>query len=59
VLLTVHEVTPDALRAKLGELGVPNLWVPKIVKRVEKIPMLGTGKTDLKRCRELALEVTK
>jgi acyl-[acyl-carrier-protein]-phospholipid O-acyltransferase/long-chain-fatty-acid--[acyl-carrier-protein] ligase len=59
VLLTTHEVTPEALRSKLGELGVPNLWVPKIIKRVEKIPMLGTGKTDLKRCRELALEVTK
>ena len=59
VLLTIHEVTAEALRAKLGELGVPNLWVPKIVKRVEKIPMLGTGKTDLKRCRELALEITK
>jgi acyl-[acyl-carrier-protein]-phospholipid O-acyltransferase/long-chain-fatty-acid--[acyl-carrier-protein] ligase len=56
VLLTIHEVTAEALRAKLGEVGVPNLWVPRIVKRVEKIPMLGTGKTDLKRCRELALK---
>jgi acyl-[acyl-carrier-protein]-phospholipid O-acyltransferase/long-chain-fatty-acid--[acyl-carrier-protein] ligase len=59
VLLTTNEVAADALRAKLGELGVPNLWVPKIIKRVEKIPMLGTGKTDLKRCRELAIEVVK
>ena len=55
VLLTTRDVSPEVLRQKLGELGVPNLWVPKIVKRVEKIPMLGTGKTDLKRCRELAL----
>jgi acyl-[acyl-carrier-protein]-phospholipid O-acyltransferase/long-chain-fatty-acid--[acyl-carrier-protein] ligase len=59
VLLTTNEVTVDALREKLGELGVPNLWVPRIIKRVEQIPMLGTGKTDLKRCRELALEVLK
>ncbi|MES2694753.1 MAG: AMP-binding protein, partial [Verrucomicrobiota bacterium] len=59
VLLTSQDVTPEALRTKLSEAGVPNLWVPKIVKRVEKIPMLGTGKTDLKRCRELALELTK
>jgi acyl-[acyl-carrier-protein]-phospholipid O-acyltransferase/long-chain-fatty-acid--[acyl-carrier-protein] ligase len=59
VLLTTNEVTVDALRGKLGELGVPNLWVPRIIKRVEQIPMLGTGKTDLKRCRELALEVLK
>ena len=55
VLLTTHDVSPDSLRTKLGELGVPNLWVPKVIKRVEKIPMLGTGKTDLKACRELAL----
>jgi acyl-[acyl-carrier-protein]-phospholipid O-acyltransferase/long-chain-fatty-acid--[acyl-carrier-protein] ligase len=56
VLLTTNEVTAEALRGKLAELGVPNLWVPKIIRRVEKIPMLGTGKTDLKRCRELAME---
>ncbi len=59
VLLTTHDVAPDVLRAKLAELGVPNLWVPKLIRRVDKIPMLGTGKTDLKRCRELALEAAK
>jgi acyl-[acyl-carrier-protein]-phospholipid O-acyltransferase/long-chain-fatty-acid--[acyl-carrier-protein] ligase len=56
VLLTTNEVTAEVLRGKLSALGVPNLWVPKIIKRVERIPMLGTGKTDLKRCRELATE---
>lgn len=56
VLLTTRDVTPDVLRARLGEVGLPNLWVPRQIKRVEKIPMLGTGKTDLKKCRELALE---
>lgn len=56
VLLTIHEVTLEQLRAGLAQRGVPNLWVPKIIRRVEKIPMLGTGKTDLKRARELALE---
>lgn len=59
VLLVVHEVSPETLRARLAEAGVPNLWIPKIVKRVEKIPMLGTGKTDLKRCKELAVELAK
>jgi acyl-[acyl-carrier-protein]-phospholipid O-acyltransferase / long-chain-fatty-acid--[acyl-carrier-protein] ligase len=59
VLLTTKEVTPDALRTKLSEVGVPNLWVPRIIRRVDQIPMLGTGKTDLKRCRELALEMMK
>ncbi len=59
VLLTTQEVAPEDLRARMSDVGVPNLWVPRIIKRVEKIPMLGTGKTDLKRCRELALEVAK
>lgn len=59
VLLTTRDVTPELLRTRLGETGLPNLWVPKQIKRVEKIPMLGTGKTDLKKCRELALEGVK
>ena len=42
-------------RTKLAALDVPNLWIPKIIRRVEAIPMLGTGKTDIKRCRELAM----
>src|SRR4029453_6199222 len=28
VLLTTEDVTADKLRMKLGDLGVPNLWVP-------------------------------
>jgi acyl-[acyl-carrier-protein]-phospholipid O-acyltransferase / long-chain-fatty-acid--[acyl-carrier-protein] ligase len=59
VMLTTMDVTVDELRGKLGDLDVPNLWVPRIIKRVDCIPMLGTGKTDLKRCRELALDVMK
>ena len=59
VLLTTMEVTAEQVRAKLLEAGLPNLWVPRIIRRVEKIPMLGTGKTDLKGCRTLALELTK
>jgi acyl-[acyl-carrier-protein]-phospholipid O-acyltransferase/long-chain-fatty-acid--[acyl-carrier-protein] ligase len=55
VMLTTREVTADELRTRLAANGVPNLWVPRTIKRVEKIPMLGTGKTDLKRCREMAL----
>lgn len=55
VLLTTHDVTSDQLREKLLGAGLPALWVPKIIKRVDKIPVLGTGKLDLKRCRELAI----
>ena len=59
VLLTTHEVSSDELRTRLLGAGVTNLWVPKVIRRVEQIPILGTGKTDLKRCRELALEAVK
>ena len=59
VLLTTRDVTSDELRTRLMAAGVANLWVPKLIRRVEQIPMLGTGKTDLKRCRELALKEEK
>lgn len=59
VLLTTQDITVEALRSRLAEAGVPNLWIPRIIRKVETIPMLGTGKTDLKRCRELALEGMK
>jgi acyl-[acyl-carrier-protein]-phospholipid O-acyltransferase/long-chain-fatty-acid--[acyl-carrier-protein] ligase len=59
VLLTTQPVTAEALRTKLTALGVPNLWVPRIIHQVDRIPMLGTGKTDLKQCREIALEAAQ
>jgi acyl-[acyl-carrier-protein]-phospholipid O-acyltransferase / long-chain-fatty-acid--[acyl-carrier-protein] ligase len=56
VLLTTTNITVEQLREKLMEAGLPGLWVPKIIRRVEKIPVLGTGKLDLKACREAAME---
>ena len=55
VLLTTQDLTLEDLRVRLTAAGVPNLWVPRLIKRVDRIPMLGSGKTDLKGCRELAL----
>ncbi len=56
VLLTTKDITAADIRAKLLDAGFPNLWVPKIIIKVATIPILGTGKTDLKGCRALALE---
>src|SRR5207302_11061880 len=39
---------------KLQDAGVPNLWIPKQVHRVEAIPVLASGKLDLKKCNEVA-----
>ena len=59
VLLTSVDINGDELREKLYTAGLPNLWIPKIIRRVEKIPLLGSGKTDFKGCRQLALEAAK
>jgi acyl-[acyl-carrier-protein]-phospholipid O-acyltransferase / long-chain-fatty-acid--[acyl-carrier-protein] ligase len=60
VLLTSSDaVTAETVKDKLGEAGVPNLWIPKLVAKVEKIPVLGTGKLDLKGCKELAAKAVE
>ena len=59
VLLTSIAINGDELREKLFQAGLPNLWIPKIIRRVEKIPLLGSGKTDFKGCRKLAMEAAK
>lgn len=60
VLLTSSDaVTPESVKDKLSAAGVPNLWIPKIVSRVEKIPVLGTGKLDLKGCKDLAVKAAE
>ena len=42
-------VKPAELVRQLREAGIPNLWIPKLENfvRIEKIPMLGSGKLDL------------
>jgi acyl-[acyl-carrier-protein]-phospholipid O-acyltransferase/long-chain-fatty-acid--[acyl-carrier-protein] ligase len=56
LLTTWPELTAEAVREKLAAAGVPNLWIPRVVKRVDAIPVLGTGKLDLKAARALALD---
>jgi acyl-[acyl-carrier-protein]-phospholipid O-acyltransferase/long-chain-fatty-acid--[acyl-carrier-protein] ligase len=54
VLLSAVDVDLAQLRDKLRDAGVPNLWIPKRVQRVESIPVLASGKLDLSRCVALA-----
>jgi acyl-[acyl-carrier-protein]-phospholipid O-acyltransferase/long-chain-fatty-acid--[acyl-carrier-protein] ligase len=56
VLLTTEDVTAEQVRDKLQEAGLAALWIPKIIKRVEAIPVLGTGKVDLKTAKQRAME---
>lgn len=54
VLLTTLDIDFPKLRQQLAAEGLPNLWIPKKVKRVSVIPLLATGKLDLCACQELA-----
>jgi acyl-[acyl-carrier-protein]-phospholipid O-acyltransferase/long-chain-fatty-acid--[acyl-carrier-protein] ligase len=38
----------------LRKEGFPNLWIPKFIKKVDEIPLLGTGKLNLRKIQELA-----
>jgi acyl-[acyl-carrier-protein]-phospholipid O-acyltransferase/long-chain-fatty-acid--[acyl-carrier-protein] ligase len=60
-LVVLHLLKEEELRVvleKLPEAGLPNLWTPRPNQffMVEELPHLGTGKLDLRRIRELALE---
>jgi len=56
LLLAAVDVDLAQLRDKLRDAGVPNLWIPKKVSRVDSIPVLASGKLDLAKCKELAVE---
>jgi acyl-[acyl-carrier-protein]-phospholipid O-acyltransferase/long-chain-fatty-acid--[acyl-carrier-protein] ligase len=57
VLLSAADIDLAKLRAKLNETGVPNLWIPKKVCRVESIPVLASGKLDLGKCKDVAQQM--
>ncbi len=58
VLLTTHP-QPDhsELREELREKGLSNLAHPRHLLSVEELPLLGSGKVDLRRAQELAQSV--
>src|SRR6266571_1794053 len=61
VLHTLHDDRLEQCLEKLGKSDLPALWRPRADQflRIEKLPYLGTGKLDLRKARELALEMTK
>jgi acyl-[acyl-carrier-protein]-phospholipid O-acyltransferase/long-chain-fatty-acid--[acyl-carrier-protein] ligase len=63
-LLVLHTLDDALLKQcleRLDQTGLPNLWVPRpqAFYRVDAIPYLGTGKLDLRKIRELALQFAK
>lgn len=61
-LIVLHgplQLEVDEILHRLREMGVPNLWLPRKENflPIDAIPLLGTGKLDLKRAKELAAEL--
>ena len=56
VLLTTIALDAAEVRERLLAAGFAALWIPRHIHKVEKIPVLGSGKLDLKECRRIALE---
>ncbi|MBI1853035.1 MAG: MFS transporter [Planctomycetes bacterium] len=56
VVHTLDDATLASLVEKLPSLGLPNLWLPRAdaFVRAETLPILGTGKLDLRRVRDIA-----
>ena len=60
-LIVIHRPLPipiDEVRQQLAVENVPNLWIPDVdaFLEVDQIPLLGSGKLDLKQLKELALQ---
>ncbi len=61
LLSAVVSNTPEQdvtdMRYKLMDIGIPSLWCPKFIIPVDEIPMLASGKLDIKGCERLARQI--
>jgi len=57
VLHTGLSKSPEAICRGLSQRGLPPIWIPspESFRQIDAIPVLGTGKADLKRVQEVAL----
>lgn len=54
ILLTTSTITQDELRNSLQGVGLGEIMIPRILYKVEKIPLLATGKIDFQGTKKLA-----
>jgi acyl-[acyl-carrier-protein]-phospholipid O-acyltransferase/long-chain-fatty-acid--[acyl-carrier-protein] ligase len=62
-LVVLHTLNPEELAQALEKLpsaGLPNLWTPRANQffYIDELPLLGTGKLDLRRVKQLATELS-
>jgi acyl-[acyl-carrier-protein]-phospholipid O-acyltransferase/long-chain-fatty-acid--[acyl-carrier-protein] ligase len=58
LLYASRDLSPQELWQKLSDSEIPRLWLPKRenVYQIDALPTLGTGKTDLRAVKAMALE---
>jgi acyl-[acyl-carrier-protein]-phospholipid O-acyltransferase/long-chain-fatty-acid--[acyl-carrier-protein] ligase len=58
VLYANKQIAPDELWSKLNQSDLPKLWIPRRdgFFLVDEIPLLGSGKVNLKRAKEMVVE---
>ena len=56
VLLCATDIELSDLREKLKQAGLPNLWIPRTLRRIDAIPCLASGKLDLKAIAQIAAD---
>ena len=61
ILHTKQELTPSELWERLSKSALPNLWIPRRdnIYFIEEIPVLGTGKTDLRKVKDIAIDLVE
>ncbi len=59
VFYTGDVLIPEQMIESLKKRGLPNLWIPKVSDfvKLEKIPLLGSGKLDLEAIRRMAADL--
>ncbi len=59
VFYSRKDVTPEELLKKLRQTDLPNIWIPRgeNLYCVDAIPLLGSGKVDLKQVKMMAMEL--
>jgi acyl-[acyl-carrier-protein]-phospholipid O-acyltransferase/long-chain-fatty-acid--[acyl-carrier-protein] ligase len=55
VVLTAVELDSAVIRERLMKAGLPVLWIPRVVLRVDHIPCLASGKLDLQGLQQMAV----
>ncbi|SEP77592.1 acyl-[acyl-carrier-protein]-phospholipid O-acyltransferase / long-chain-fatty-acid--[acyl-carrier-protein] ligase [Azotobacter beijerinckii] len=54
---TAPELARERLLAAARALGAPELAVPRVIRRIDALPLLGTGKTDYQTLKRMAEEI--